>query len=185
MPAANLTQLYDFEGQFEAAAQAILANVLINAYVTGQDEQMPLLKTAIAFDVGPATEGKFAQLTPPDSWPTTVNPVTGRAYAPPQEYFIYSASLEYRVEVPRDDRQPTIEGVSSMLSQIRGKLREVMMQSVRPFTETNLPLYKVVRLRPNGSSTGQNTTGNGDVIFLRWDLTFEIRKTAWPAWVEA
>jgi hypothetical protein len=177
MPAANLTQLYDFEGQFEAAAQAILADVLINSYVTGQDEQMPLLKTAIAFDVGPAQEGKFVQLEKPASWPAGM--------IPPQEYFIYAATLEYRVEVPRDDRQPTIAGVSSMLSQIRGKLREVMMQSVRPFNEVNLPLYKVARIRPNGSSTGQNATGNADVIFIRWDLTFEIRKTAWPAWVEA
>jgi hypothetical protein len=175
MAAPNWETLYDFEGQFEAAANGILAAVLINAYVSGQDEQMPLLKTAIPFDVGPALENKVAPLAKPAGWPADQDF--------PREYFIYSATLEYRVEVPRDDRQPTVAGVSSMLSQIRGKLREVMMRCVRPFNESNLPYYKVIRIRPNGASTGVNSTGNADVVFLRYDLSFEIRPSAWPAWV--
>jgi hypothetical protein len=177
MPAAapNLTALFDFEGQFEKAAQEILADVLIDVYKTGDDQQVPVTNATIAFDVGPATEGKFAQLTAPASYPVGA--------PPPQEYFIYSASLEYRVEVPRDDREPTIAGVESMLAQIRGKLREVMMQSVRPFNETNLPYYKVSRIRPDGASSGEGAN-NTDRAFLRFALLFEIRKTAWPAWVE-
>ncbi len=182
MAAPNLTALYDFEGQFESAAQAILADVLINAYVSGQDEQMPTPKTAIAFDLGPALENRFSPLPKPASWPAL--DAYGKPKDNPREYFIYSAALEYRVEVPRDDRQPTIAGVTSMLSQIRGKLREVMMLCVRPFNEENLPYYKVIRIRPNGANMGVNATGNADIVFLRYDLSFEIRPTAWPAWIE-
>ena len=178
MPAPNLAALFDFEGQFETAAQGILANVLINAYASGQDENMPLMHTRIAFDVGPADEGKFAQLDKPAGWPDGM--------AAPQEYFIYSAALEYTVSVPRDDRQPTIAGVTSMLAQIRGQLREAMMQCVRPFNEVNLPYLKVSRIRPNGSSTQPGPEGkNTDLVFVRYDIKFEIRRNAWPAWVVA
>lgn len=177
MPAPNLPTLFDFEGQFESAAQDILAGVLINAYVSGQGEAMPLLNTRVGFDVGPALEGKFAQLEKPASWPDGV--------APPQEYFLYTATLEFRVEVPRDEREPTITGVTTMLAQIRGKLREVMMQCVRPFNEVNLPYHKVSRIRPDGASTQAGPAErNTDILFLRYALNFEIRNDAWPAWVE-
>lgn len=178
MPAPNLTTLFDFEGQFEKAADEILANVLIDAYQTGGDQQLPLVNTGVFFDLGPAVEGKFAQLSPPSTWPT--------GEAGPQEYFIYTASLEFRVEVPRDDRAPTTTGVDTMLSQIRGKLREEMMQCVHPFNDTNLPYYKVARIRPDGSSSGESgPPRNADRAFIRYAINFEIKKNAWPAWVEA
>lgn len=176
MPAANLTELFDFEGQFEKAAEAILAGVLIDAYITSHNDQVPLVNTLISFDLGPAIEGKFAQLQKPTNWPV--------GEPPPQEYFLYTASLEFQVEVPRGDKAPTVAGVDTMLSQIRGMLREEMMQCVRPFTEINLPYYKVSRIRPAGSSSGENEKRNADRAIIRYDLAFEIRKDAWPAWVE-
>lgn len=185
MPAPNLTTLFDFEGQFEEAAQAVLHAVLVSAYVTGQDEQVPEINTAIAFDLGPAVAEKFVQLTKPASWPAGIDPRTGRPFANPQEYFMYSATLEFRVEVPRDDREPTTPGVRSMLSQIRGALRAEMMQCVRPFNNVNLPYYQVNRIRPEGTSTGPGGGNkNTDVTILRFTIGFEILKGAWPAWVE-
>jgi hypothetical protein len=177
MPSAapNLATLLDFEGQFETAAAGILTAIMVNAYATGEDQQIALEKSGISFDLGPALEGKFAQLPKPASWP---------ANAPaPQEYFIYDASLTFEVGVPRDDQGTDVEGVTNKLSEIRGKLREVMMQSVRPFNEVNLPYYKVARIRPDGSSSQQGDK-NRDTAFLRFSLRFEIRNTAWPAWVE-
>ncbi len=177
MPAPNLTALFDFEGQFEKAAEGILAAVLIECYKTGDDQPLPPFNALVAFDLGPAIEGEFAQLKKPASWPDGM--------APPQEYRRYNATLEFRVQVPRDDREPTIAGVDSMLSQVRGKLREVMMQCVRPFNEINLPYYKVSRIRPDGASSGESKDANADRAFIRFALTFEIRPSAWPAWVEA
>lgn len=177
MPAPNLTALYNFEGQFETAAQGILANVLIDAYKTNDPQvKLPVQHVAISFNLGPAIEGEFAQLPKPASWPVGA--------PPPQEYFRYNGTLEYRVQVPRDETDPTTEGVDTLFEQIRGKLREEMMQSVRPFNEVNLPYYKVSRVRPDGANNGENAEGNADRMFLRFVITFEIRKDAWPAWVE-
>lgn len=177
MPAANLTELFDFEGQFERAATGILRAVMIDAYSMGHDEQLPQDMCAVRFDVGAATENKFAQLTKPDSWPADA--------VPPQEYFIYSATLEFRVKVPRDDPEPATAGVNSKLAEVRGKLRANMMKCVDPFRSSNLPYYKVDRIRPTGTETGPGDAhANSDVTVLRYEITFEIRKTAWPAWVE-
>jgi hypothetical protein len=177
MPAPNLPTLFDFEGQFENAALELLTAVVINAYASGGDQQTAVENCGIQFTLGPAVEGKFAQLPKPASWPV--------GEPAPQEYFIYDATLEFRAEVPRDDPAPTIEGVSSKLGEIRGKLREEMMQCVRPFTETNLPYYKVSRIRPAGSSYGENQQRNTDVAFIRYTLRLEIRPDAWPTWVES
>src|SRR5690606_26550589 len=96
--------------------QGILHDVLVSAYTEGDAEQLPEMNTAIRFSPGPAIEGSKAQLAKPASWPDGV--------AAPQEYHIYTATLEFVVEVPRDDREPTVEGVKTMLSQIRSKVRE-------------------------------------------------------------
>jgi len=177
MPAPNLTALFDFEGQFEHASTEILAGVLIACYKTSDDDELPVLNVGVSFDIGPAIEGEFAQLAKPTNWPVGM--------APPQEYFRYNGALEFRIDVPRDEREPTTTGVDTMLSQLRGKLREVMMQSVRPFTEVNLPYYKVSRIRPDGASSGESEQRNADRALLRYAITFEIRKDAWPAWVES
>src|SRR5688572_19987630 len=122
MPAANLTELFDFEGQFERAATGILRAVMIDAYSMGHDEQLPQENCAVRFDVGGAAENEFAILPKPASWPDVDE--TGKRISGPQEYRIYSATLEFRVKVPRDEQQPTTAGVYSKLSQVRGKLRE-------------------------------------------------------------
>lgn len=175
MPAANLTELFDFEGQFESATQAILVATGIAAYISQQAEKMPLLSTGIGLDVNPAID-ELEQIPAPSNWTA--------GQAAPQEYFRYTGNLELRVEVPRDQNGASVAGVDTLMSQIRGQVRAAMMRSCMPFTQVNLPLYRVSDIKPNGTSTGYEAARNVDFCSLRFVITWAIQPTAWPAWVE-
>lgn len=176
MPATNLTELLDFEAQFESAAQAILVSAGIDAYISEQAEKLPLLNTGIGFDAGPALD-QLTFLPKPTNWPADREP--------PQEYFRYTGNLEFRVEVPRDAHAANVVGVVTMLGQVRGKIRSAMLLCVAPFNATNLPYYRVSDIRPNGSTTGWEGVRNIDFCSLRFALTWQINPTAWPVWIES
>jgi hypothetical protein len=177
MPATNLTELFDFEGQFEQAMQAILVANGITAYISEQTVKLPLLNTGIGFDVSPALD-VLTDIPKPTNWPADT--------APPQEYFRYTGTLEFRVEVPRDENGASVTGVNTMMSQVRATIRAAMMRCCAPFTATNLPYYEIGDIKPNGTTSGRASNGvrNVDFCSLRFVVTFEIRPTAWPAWVE-
>jgi hypothetical protein len=176
MPATNLPELLDFEGQFEAAAQGVLAAIGLTSFISQQGAAMPLISTGIAFDITPAEE-VFTSLPRPSNWPAGL--------CAPQEYFRYGATLEFRIEVPRDGNTPTIPEVATLLAQFRGMIRASFMRTVAPFNSTNLPFYEVGNIRPNGAITGWEGVRNIDFCALRFSLTFAIRPDAWPAWIES
>ncbi len=174
MAADNLTQLFDFEGQFEVAAQAILTSAGILAFISQQPEQMPTLSTGVGFDLGPALDQLTDTLPTVPGWPANT--------AKPQEYFRYTGNLEFEVSCPRDDQGAQDPAVRTMLSQLRGMIRAAMMRIMEPFNATNLPFYEVSDIRPNATSNGYNGARNVDFSTLRFVITFAIRPTAWPAW---
>ncbi len=178
MAATDLTQLFDFEGAFEDAAQVILATNGITAFISQQADKIPLIAAEIGCDIGPAID-ELNQIPAPTNWPAN--------QAPPQEYFRYVAALEFVVEVPRDQEGQVIDpsSVATLLREVRGRIRAAMMRVVYPFNGTNLPLYKVTDIRPNGTTTGFEAKRNIDFCSLRFLATFEIRPDAWPAWVES
>lgn len=176
MAAPNLTALFDFEGQFEDAAQAILVATGIAAYISQQAAKMPLLNTGIGFDVNPAID-ELTQIPAPNNWPV--------GQAAPQEYFRYTGNMEFRVEVPRDNDNASVTGVDTLMQQIRGQIRAAMMRCCMPFTATNLPYYRVSDIRPNGTTTGYEAQRNIDFCSVRFVITWAIQPTAWPAWVES
>lgn len=176
MPASNLRELLDFEGQFETAMQAVLATNGITAYLSQQAVKLPLLNTGIGFDVSPALD-VLTDIPAPSNWPADT--------APPQDYFRYTGAIEFRVEVPRDAAGNSLPGTATMMSQIRSTLRAVMMRSCYPFTAVNLPWYEIGDIRPNGTNSGRATNGarNVDFCSVRFTVTFAIKPDAWPAWV--
>ncbi len=176
MPATNLPELFDFEGQFETATQAILVASGIATYISQQAVKLPLISTALGLDVNPAID-ELTQIPAPTNWPA--------GQPPPQEYFRYTGNLEIRVEVPRDQNGASMPGVDTLLSQIRGQVRAAMMRSCAPYTDANLPLYRVSDIKPNGTSTGYESVRNIDFCSLRFVLTWAIQPGAWPAWVES
>lgn len=171
--AANLVELYDFEGQFEVAAQGVLAAAGITAAISQAAAQLPLVTTGISFDVQLAT-GDLALLATPPGWPANT--------PPPQEYFRYTATLEFRVEVPRDRNTPTIPQVQTLFSEFRGKVRAYFGRIAAPFDETNLPYYEIGDIKPAGAFTGFEGVRNIDFCAIRFAVTFAIRPTAWPTW---
>ncbi len=176
MSAPNLSALFDFEGQFETGAQAVLDTAGITAYLSQGASKLPLLETGISFDLMGALD-ELTQIPSPSNWPA--------GQAAPQEYFRYTGSLELRVEVPRDQETPSVMGVDTLMSQIRGQVRAAFMRCVMPFTDANLPYYRVSDIKPNGTTTGYESVRNIDFCALRFVITFAIQPTAWPAWVES
>lgn len=176
MAAPNLTTLFDFEGQFEQAAQAILTASGIAAYISQEALKLPGLYTGVGFDVNPALD-VLEQIPKPNNWPV--------GQAAPQEYFRYTGNLDFIAEVRRDNQGASVTGVDTMMSQLRGQLRAAFMRCVMPFTNTNLPYYRVTDIRPNGTTTGFNQIENVDFCSVRFVVTFQIQPEAWPAWVES
>ena len=169
MPATSLTQLFDCEGQFEAAAQAVLATSGVNAFISQSTKQLPLINTGVNFDLGPALDE------------LTFLPQGGQSgTSSEQEYFRYTGTLELRVEVNRDTAKQPIDGAVSFLATVRALVRGAFMRSQWPFDDTNLPFYRVSDIRPNGSTDGFDVVRNVDMSALRFEVTFAIQPTAWP-----
>lgn len=170
MAATSLAELYDFEGQFEGAAQNILAAAEIVSFISQQKKQLPLINTGVAFEVGPALN----QLTFLPLASGQTNPVE-------QEYFRYTGTLDLRVEVARDTARSPSTAVDTFLAQIRGMIRGLFMRSQWPFQDSNLPYYRVSDIIPAGTVTGYDSVRNTDAVNLRFTITFAIQPTAWPA----
>ncbi len=168
--APSLTILYDFEGQFTAAAQAVLEATEIVAFITQSKKQLPLINTGVDFQLGEALDQLFF-----------LPLATGQTQPTEQEYMRYTGILELTVEVNRDTARSPAEGVANFLAAIRGKVRGAFMRSQWPFQDSNLPYYRVSDIRPAGSVTGFDQTRNSDTSTLRFAVTFAIQPTAWPS----
>ena len=172
MAAPSLAALYDFETQFEDAAQAILISQGIDAYISEWQGALPLVNTGLSFEVGPATSDlTFLPLASGQS-----------ATRPYQDYFRYTGNLDVEVRVNRDvEMGPSEAGVTSFLAQVRGMIRATFMKSQWPFYNTNLPYYRVSDIRPNGTTSGFDKERNVDTVILRFAITFAIQPSAWPS----
>lgn len=171
--AENLAQLMDFEGNFETAGQAVMAAAGVTAYIDQQAEKIPVTNVSLQADVGAAID-ELTEIPAPDNWP--------EGMAPPQEYFRYPLALEFRIEVKLDANEATLPAVLTLVGQFRGLIRAAMMRCTNPFTDQNLPLYKVSDIKPAGSTAGVTQAKNVFACVLRFTATFEIRDTAWPDW---
>lgn len=169
VPASSLAELYDFEGQFEEAAQAVLVSSNIVAFISQSRKQLPLINTGVDFQVGPALD----QLT-------FLPLASGQTQPVEQEYFRYTGVLELSVSVARDTARSPGDAVASFLDQIRGLVRAAFMRSQWPFQDSNLPYYRVSDIQPAGTTTGFNQVRNADEVSLRFTITYAIQPTAWP-----
>ncbi len=168
--ASNFAELFDFEGHFEAAAQSVLADVGLAAFISRQTDKLPLINTGVLFSVGPAID----ELT---FLPLGISQMPPRS----QEYFRYVGDLQIRLEIERDTaKPPDLAGVSSFFAQARSLIRHAFMRSQWPFRDSNLLFYRVSNIRPNGVTEGLDVVRNVDSLIMRFEITFAIMQDAWP-----
>jgi hypothetical protein len=174
MPVApSFEKLFDFETNFEAAGQALLASTGVTAFISQQTQQLGnrQVYTGIGLDMGPALD-ELMQLEPPPGWPDD--------HEPPAEFFRYDAGFELRVAVQRDKNATPDPTVDTLMAFVRGRIRANMMMSCAPFNPTNLPYYRVSMIRPNGSSWGYEGARNVDFQNLRYAIRFAMLKESFP-----
>lgn len=170
MAAPNLAALFDFEGQFESAAQTILDDSGILSFVERSQEKLPLINTGIAFTTGPAIDE------------LTFLPLASGETERRQEYFRYTGNLELRVEVNRDTPQaPKLPGVDTLLAESRALIRGAFLRALWPFRDSNLPYCRVTDIRPAGTVAIFDQQRNTDISSLQFAITFEIQPAAWPS----
>lgn len=170
MAAPSLAALLNFEDQFEDAAQAILESAGVVSFVSQSKDKLPLVNTGVNFECGAALDTL--------NW---LPNVSGQTQPTQQEYTRYVGILELRVEVNRDTAREPLPSTYNFLGSIRGLVRAAFLFSQWPFQATNLPWLGVTDIRPNGSSTGFDQVRNVDSFIQRYQVTFEIQATAWPA----
>ena len=170
MAARNLSELLDFEGAFERAAQTILDGLGFETLISQANVKAPLIYVKAYADLGPAIDE------------LTILPLGGQTTQQQQDFFRYTLMLTTEVSVPRDTAKPAADaGVTSFLAQARAQIRAAFMMSQWPFQDSNTPFVRVSEIRPMGTSTGFLQPRNCDMTTLRFQITFAIQPTAWPA----
>jgi hypothetical protein len=173
MAAPDMETLLDFEGNFETAAQGVVTAAGLTNYIEAQQVKLPLLFSGILFDAGAALD-ELTFIPKPPGWPAD--------QAPPQEYFHYDGTLEFRISVPRDRNEDNVPNplVPTMMGYCRARLRNYFRLCVAPFNATNLPYYRVSSIRPTGSQHGYESARNLDFQNVRFAVRFAIIPDAWP-----
>ena len=163
MPASSFAELYDFAGNFAAAAKAVL--VADKATLIGDD----VLADTDAFIFGPRENLAM----PPDR--ITVS-ATAFVQASDQqikstlnsEWFFahFSGQLMVRVQTPRSEATAAAEHAARV-----GRIIFLMQPRARSFTTDNLPLYEILTLKLSGAPRAEYDDDE-DVDFT--ELTFDV-----------
>ena len=170
MPATSLAQLYAFEDQFMSTASAVLAAAgFATPYSRGAETPIADTATLVRFTTGAAT-GEMVRIPRGDA---AGRPAYGR----------FTGTLEVVRYRPRREGQSltALVGVQRELGLDAGKIRALFGRAVLPFTEENLQFLFVTDIQPAPSSWGFDEDHQLDLVNLQWQVTFEIRTTAWPA----
>lgn len=166
MAAQNLEELFDFETNFELAAQSFIEQELdipvSMIYRTLEDDDFEFPRIHVQFEVGEA-------LDPPGERFDGVAPLA---------YVKYGATMTLRIVSDATQVNSELAHRSN-----RAKLRAAMEIGASNFTTTIngepiLPYYEVNYLRPTGSTT----EAEGDAIesTLTYQIFFSIKADAWP-----
>jgi len=166
MAAPDLEALFDFETNFELAAQSFIESELNVStsmlYRSLEQDDYILPRIRIRLNLGEA-------LDPPGK---RFDDLGNLAYVK------YSAEIEFTVQTDATEAASEVEHRS-----LRAKLRAAMEIEALNFSKTIdgepiLPYYQVTYIRP----TGTETDTDGDIIesVLTYQMFFNIKDDAWP-----
>jgi hypothetical protein len=169
MPISSVLDLYDFEGQMEAAGKSILTAAFggVTPPLTPQilisrdsdTEEVPRLE--LSFTPGAALD----QMT---AW--------GQAN-PKQVPAAYLGQFEARIVTGRPQDNAKIAPIHGILV---GATRFFFSAGAKLFTDVNLPYLQILLMLPGPTKVQQQDHKEQDETVLTFDVKFAIRNDAWP-----
>lgn len=162
--APDTKAIYNFKGNFDKATCQVLSAAGCDALFL--ERGLKLLKLSgrieLTFDLGEALNTH----TLPDG---------------SQVYDYYNGRLRLRVLTARRQSASFPEtGVREIHDQMVCGILDALEERKGPFTEVNLPWYKVNTIRPLGTRSDFNVIDFEDFTDVDFALEFGIRSTAWP-----
>ena len=170
MPATSLYQLFAFEDQFSVAAGSVLAaGGFPNAFDRGNSGAIGDTATLVKFTRGAAVDG-------------AVGLIPRGPYAGRSEFVQFTGTLEIQRTRPRKSNTTVAmdPGVQRELGRDMGKISALFLRAVLPFSTANLPYLDVSEIHPQPADWGVDEENQLDGCTLTWQVTFAIRKDAWP-----
>lgn len=152
--------LYDFETNFETAAQTILDDSGITAHIRGSEDEI---------DRGNAVLVEFQEN---NAIPDHKVEYQGKYY-----HDIYTGTLSITVQICRPDDPGEIGETTTRFRYVRRKLREIFRQAEFPFTSNNLPCYTVLDILPAGTANTIDADTVSDVCTVQFALVFALNFT--------
>lgn len=163
MPAQNVKQITNFNGNFQAAVQSILkAAGYADTFIERGRAELPESRIEVSFSLGEAMNE--TQLRNGDL-----------------EYDFFSGRLRLRIVTVRPDDQPSLlPGVDGLHSEWSAGILATFRESQKPFTAANLPFYTVRTIRPLSVTPDLDPRWLEDFTAIELHIEFGIRADAWP-----
>lgn len=162
--AQSKKQVYNFKGQFNAAAQSIIQAAGLHAVVERSNETLTAnpSRIEITFDVGDAANQAAA--------------------AGDVVYDFYQGCrLTIRLCTLRPFDQPSpLAGILTLHDEFTATMYAIFEERLYPFTNF-LPYYQVNMIRPRGTQSGLDPRFLEDWTTITFEVWFGIRPSAWPS----
>lgn len=161
--AQSKKQVYDFKGQFNAAASSIISAAGLTAQIERSNSTLPAApgRTEISFDLGEAANQA--------------------AIAGDVVYDFYQGCrLGIRLCTVRPlDQRSALPGILTLHDEFCATMFAVLEERLYPF-HPFLPYYQVNMIRPRGTSSGLDPRFMEDWTLITFEIWFGIRPSAWP-----
>ena len=171
-----LKQIYNFKGNFNAAALQILANAGYSntAGERGAQSLPTPYRIETTFNLGEATNQQS---------------IGGPVYQGAMVYDFWEGSLlTFRISTSRPDEQPSPEpGVATMHDDFLATVYTVFEERQAPFSQIIAPsttpilqYYDVVKILPRATRSGLDPMFMEDWTEIPFEIWFGIRSNVWP-----
>jgi hypothetical protein len=167
MAATSDLQLFNFEYNFERAAESILeAGGYLSTFIQGSSATLPASRIEVTFASGAAINQAIYPLDPAQ-----------------EVYDFFEGRLSLRIVTERTaEAGPSlVSGVGPMHEEWAAAVRMLLQERRDPFTSTNLPYYAVKTIRQVGTQRDLDPRWMEDYTRIDFAIQFGIRSPAWPA----
>lgn len=170
MPAPSIFDLYDFEGQIEAAAQAALV-----AMIAGVTPALPAIQVTVSRDSDTQVTPRF-ELMFATGEPILQYGAFGQAN-PKQVPVAFQGTLTVLVVTTRPFDNSAAAPFHGIM---RGLARYCFSSGAKALNDTSLPYIQILELLPTGLRPQLQENKEQDIDALQFLVKFAVRNEAWP-----